>query len=216
MKTKFNRSPIDTIVFDLGGVLIDWNPAYVYRNHFDDPEEMEWFLNEVCNSSWNTEQDAGRSFHTAEKILIKNYPKYEAHIKAYFIEWEKMLNGMIPGMEALFNQLEESTKINLFALTNWSAETFPLARKYFSFLNKFEGIVVSGEEKVVKPDPQIYRILMERYQINPENAIFIDDMHKNVVAAAELGFHAIHFQGEQDLRKRLEKLIGLKKVQMTI
>lgn len=216
MKTKLNSPGIDTIVFDLGGVLVNWNPTYMYQKRFEDAEEMDWFLKEVCNGAWNAAQDAGRSFKEGEEVLIKKYPKYEAHIRAYFEQWEEMLNGTIPGMEELFQDILKHGRVNLYALTNWSAETFPRAQKYYAFLKKFKGIVVSGEEKVNKPDHRIYEILIERYQLDPRKSIFIDDSIKNVEAAAELGFCAIHFKGEKDLRSRLESLIGLEESRLLI
>ncbi len=198
---KYN---INTIVFDLGGVLVDWNPEYVYRKVFeDDQEKVDWFLNNICTSEWNIEQDAGRTLNEATELLVNKYPEYETWIRIYYDRWEDMLAGVIRETEEILNQLKKSNAYRLIALTNWSAETFPIALKRFSFLKQFEGIIVSGTEKTRKPFPEIYQTLIERYHLTPENCIFIDDNLENVIAAEKLNINGIHFKSAEQLKKEL-------------
>lgn len=198
---------IDTIIFDLGGVLIDWSPEYVYLEVFNgDQKKVDWFLNTICTSDWNIEQDAGRTFHDATELLVKQYPEYENWIRIYYDRWEDMLGGIIPETVALLDNLKMINTHRLYALTNWSAEAFPVALQRFEFLQHFEGIVVSGEEKTRKPFSKIYEITLERYQINPNKSIFIDDNFDNVEAAKKLGINGIHFKSAIKLKEELIKL----------
>lgn len=196
---------IDTIIFDLGAVLIDWNPEYLYRQLFEDEAEMKHFLEHICTPGWNAEQDAGRSWEDAIQLLIPKYPEYEAHIRAYKARWPEMLKGPIEGSVDILKTLQKQGKHRLLALTNWSAETWPYAWDQYDFLQIFEGILVSGEEKLKKPDPRIYQLMTDRYGIEPEKAIFIDDSPANVASAREFGIHAIHFTSPADLRVTLEQ-----------
>ncbi len=194
------------IAFDLGAVLIDWDPRYLYRKLFNgDDEGMEHFLAEVCSPAWNVQQDAGRSFAEAIAVLAKQYPEQRELISAYFERWEEMLGGAIEGSVEILRMVKE-LGFEVAALSNWSAETYPLAHKQFDFLNWFEVMVLSGKEKVVKPDPAIYRILLERTGRQAENCIFIDDSLINVQAARELGIASIHFQSPSQLRKELSSM----------
>ena len=198
---------IDTIIFDLGGVLVDWNPEYVYREVFNgDQQKMDWFLNTICTHEWNVEQDAGRSLHDATALLIKQYPEYEEWIRIFYDRWEDMLGGEIIETVTLLNALKQANNHRLYALTNWSAETFPVALQRFEFLQHFEGILVSGEEKTRKPFPKIYEIILERYQINPITSIFIDDNHENVEVAKKFGIKGIHYKSTKQLREDLTNL----------
>ena len=200
-------SKIDTIIFDLGGVLIDWNPEYVYLEIFNgDQKKVDWFLNTICTSDWNVEQDAGRTFHEATEFLINKYPEYEEWIRIYYDRWEDMLGGPIPETVILLNKLKKANAHRLYALTNWSEEAFPVARQRYDFLNHFEGIVVSGEEKTRKPYPKIYEIILERYQIEPQKSIFIDDNFDNVMAAQKIGINSIQFKSTKQLEQELLKL----------
>lgn len=201
---------IETIVFDLGGVLVDWDPKYLYNKVFDgDQKKVNWFLSEVCSNDWNVEQDAGRSFEEATHLLIREYPDHEAQIKAFYDRWEEMLGGEIPGTVSLLEKLKKENRQRLFALTNWSAETFPIALERFDFLQLFEGIVVSGAEKTRKPFKQIYDILLTRYDIDPGQSLFIDDNQENVEAAVKIGMCGIHFQSPDQLKIELQKLGAL-------
>ena len=193
----------DTVVFDLGGVLIDWNPRHLYRKLFQQEEAMEEFLAEVCNGAWNVEQDRGRPFAEATALLIARHPERRPMIEAYFGRWSEMLNGPIHGTVALLEALH-ARGVPLYALTNWSAETWKVARPMFPFLERFRGILVSGEVGLVKPDPAIYRRLADDFALTPGRSVFIDDSLPNVRAAADLGFHAHHFRSPETLRRFLD------------
>lgn len=198
---------IDTIIFDLGGVLIDWNPEYVYCEVFNgDQQKVDWFLNTICTHEWNVEQDTGRSIQKATELLIAQYPDYEEWIRIFYDRWEDMLGGTIPETVTLLNKLKQANNHRLYALTNWSAETFPVALQRYEFLQHFEGILVSGEEKTRKPFPKIYEILLERYQINPFMSVFIDDNFENVEVAKKFGIKGIHFKSTKQLREELTNL----------
>ncbi|WPU94184.1 HAD family phosphatase [Mucilaginibacter sabulilitoris] len=197
---------INTIIFDLGAVLIDWNPHYMYRTIFSDEQEMQNFLATVCTSDWNEEQDAGRSLQEGTKLLVAQFPEHEANIRAFYGRWEEMLGEPFHGTVELFRRLKASGKYKIYALTNWSAETFPVAVKRYEFLNWFDGIVVSGTEKMRKPTPEFYQILLDRYEVNPQEALFIDDNYRNIVAAEKVGIKSIHFTSSEQLEKELGKL----------
>jgi 2-haloacid dehalogenase len=193
----------NTIIFDLGAVLIDWNPRHLYRKIFQDEEKMEWFLTNICTADWNEEQDGGRSFDAATQILISNHPEYKNEILAFWKRWEEMLSGPIPGTVEIFKELRNSGKYKILALTNWSAETFPIAQTKYDFLHQFDGIVMSGAEKTRKPFPDFYQILLNRYQVIPDQALFIDDNLRNIQAALTLGIPSIHFESPESLRLEL-------------
>lgn len=196
---------IDTIIFDLGGVLIDWNPEYVFLDVFNgDREKMQWFLENICTMSWNENQDAGYPIQQATDDLVKQFPDYKEYIEMYYGQWEDMLGGEISGTVKIFQSLLKAEKYKIVALTNWSNETFPIARKRFEFLNWFEGIVVSGDEKTRKPFNEIYDVCLNRYNISPENAIFIDDNQKNIEAANKIGINGIHFKNPEQLQHDLK------------
>lgn len=193
---------IDVVVFDLGGVLIDWNPRYLYRKLFDDDAAMERFLAEVCSPEWNERQDAGRPWSEAVAELTSRHPDQASMIVAYYQRWPEMLGSDIPETVELLKELKEQG-LRLYALTNWSHETFPIARSRFSFLDCFEGIVVSGEERLIKPDPAIFHRLLTRYDLAPQRAVYVDDSPRNVSAAARIGLHALRFVDARQLRQDL-------------
>lgn len=196
---------IDTVIFDLGGVLIDWNPRHLYRTIFDDHAAMEWFLANVCTPEWNLQQDAGRTWQEAIAEAEARHPDHAAAIRAYWERWEETLGGPIEGTVALLEQLR-SKPVRLLALTNWSAETFPIGRQRFPFLDWFEGVVVSGVEKQIKPDRAIFELLLRRYGVDPARALFIDDNEANVDGARRVGLQAIHFRDSEALRRDLAAL----------
>ncbi len=196
---------IDTVIFDLGGVLIDWNPRYLYRKIFKTEEEITWFLENVCTPEWNEQQDAGRSFEDATTLLVNRFPQHEIAVRAWYDRWKETVGGPIPETVEILRTLRELRKHRLYALTNWSAETFPWAKANFDFLHWFEGIVVSGEEKSLKPRPEFYQILLSRYDVNPGRAVFIDDNLKNVEGAKQVGIDGIHYQAPGQLREALMK-----------
>lgn len=194
--------PIDTVVFDLGGVLIDWDPRHLYRQLFDDQAAMEHFLSDICSPQWNAQQDAGRPWHEAVAELSARYPTHAPMIATYRARWPEMLGDELAGSVAILQELR-AQGLRLYALTNWSQETFPLARERYRFLHWFEGIVVSGEERLIKPDPAIFELLLSRYGITAAHAVFIDDATRNVSAATAAGLHAIHFLDPAQLRREL-------------
>jgi 2-haloacid dehalogenase len=199
-------SSINTIIFDLGGVLIDWNPDYVYKTIFDKEEDMKWFYQNICTSDWNEEQDAGRSLHEGTELLVKQFPEHEANIRAYYGRWEEMLGGPLHETVEIFRQLKESGNYKLYALTNWSAETFTVALQRYDFLHWFDGRIVSGEEKTRKPFIEIYQRMIDRFNIDPARAVYTDDNTRNLAPASQLGIHTIHFQSPQQFKKELQQL----------
>ncbi|HMX38752.1 MAG TPA: HAD family phosphatase [Saprospiraceae bacterium] len=196
---------INTIIFDLGGVLIDWNPDYVFRHLIPDPQRRQYFFDHICTHDWNVEQDAGRPIAAATEMLVAEHPDWEPEIRAFYGRWEEMLGGPMPDTVQLLRELRDQGEHRLLALTNWSAETFPVALARYDFLHWFEGIVVSGEEKTRKPFADIYEILLDRYGVEAGRSVFIDDSLKNVEGAGQLGIHGIHFQGAEHLRQALAK-----------
>ncbi|HVZ96955.1 MAG TPA: HAD family phosphatase [Chitinophagaceae bacterium] len=195
---------IKNIVFDFGGVLVDWNPRHLYRNVFDDEKAMEDFLAHVCTDEWNAEQDRGRPLAEGTQLLQQQFPEHHDLIGMYYGQWETMLRSDIPGTVSLLHRLKK--KYHLYGLTNWSAETIPLAFSRYPFFKEFEGIVVSGEEKLIKPDKEIFHVLMDRYKISPAESLFIDDNVKNIHTARQIGFHAIHFTTPEQLEHQLAAL----------
>jgi len=197
---------ISSVVFDLGGVLIDWNPRYLYRELFkDDTAEMENFLTHVCSQEWNIRQDAGLSFAKAAEVLKAEHPGKEEPIDAWLPGFNKMLAGPIPGTVDILAQLR-AEGILLYALTNWSSETFPLAQERFEFLNWFNGIVVSGFEKVAKPDPALFEIMIKRHGLDPLKTLYIDDNASNIETAHRLKFETILFTTPQALAAELSRM----------
>ena len=190
------------IVFDLGGVFIDWNPRYLYRKVFATEKEIDWFLDNVCTQPWNTQQDAGRPFEEGIKQLEEKFPEYAFAIRFYWTRWAEMIGGEIPGMAEILRELKQKG-YRVYALSNWSAETFPIAQKQFDFLKEFDGIMISGEEKLVKPDPVFFTRLLKKYNLQADNCIFIDDNAANISKAADLGFETALFTDAEALRRTL-------------
>lgn len=196
---------VDTVVFDLGGVLVDWNPRHLYRKVFNgDEATMETFLSDICNSAWNERQDRGRPWAEAIDEAIALHPLHEPHIRAYRDRWDEMLGGALEETVQILNALHHSG-VRLLALTNWSAETFHVAEERFDFLEKFEGVLVSGREGVVKPEPEIFQLLIRRYGLIPSRTLFIDDVQKNVDAALAQGIHAVQFVSPRKLHNDLKQ-----------
>ncbi|WP_114777664.1 HAD family hydrolase [Botryobacter ruber] len=193
----------NTIIFDLGAVLIDWHPHHLYKKIFDNEEDMHYFLANICTPEWNEEQDAGRTWEEATNLLLAQYPEHEANIRAYSERWIEMIGGPIEGTVEIFRELKESSLYKIYALTNWSHETFPLMLERYEFLQWFDGIVMSGEEKDRKPFPSFYQLLLDRYQVKPKEAVFIDDNLRNIHAAEQIGIPSVHFTSPEELREKL-------------
>lgn len=196
---------IDTVIFDLGGVLIPWDPSNLYRQLIPDAIRRERFLEEVCSPEWNLQQDAGRPLAEGTKALITAFPGQEALIRAFYDRWLEMLGDVIEGSAALVRELK-AKGYRVLALSNWSGETFPLAQPRYPILEEFEGIVISGAEGMIKPDPAIYRLLCARYDVLPERAAFLDDSLPNVEGAEAIGMHGILFQSPGQARDALAAL----------
>jgi len=197
---------LNTIIFDLGGVLIDWNPEYVFRQVIPDAEKRRYFFDNICTHDWNVEQDAGRTLADGTALLVEQFPEWEHEIRAFYGRWEEMLGGPIPDTVRILEELRAAGTHRLLALTNWSHETFPVALERYDFLHWFEGILVSGTEKTRKPFRDIYELMLNRYQVEPGKAVFIDDSLKNVEGAQGVGLHGIHFQSPDGLRQALREL----------
>lgn len=196
---------IDTIIFDLGGVLVDWNPRYLYDKIFKSEEEITWFKQNIFTPEWNSQLDAGRPFSEVANELALRFPHHEVVIRAWHSRWMETIRGPKHDTVEVLERLRKAGHQKLYALTNWSDETFPWALETFEFLHWFDGIVVSGIEKTCKPDPELYQILLKRYRINPSTSVFIDDTLPNVETARTLGIDAIHFQGAALLTEELKK-----------
>lgn len=201
MTSKFSYN----VVFDFGGVLLDWNPRYLYKRYFTSLEEMEWFIENIFKGI-NENMDGGMSLEQALKD--KDLSQYKALLEIYLTEFPLSFSGPINETVNILHELYKN-KTPLYALTNWSEETFPWARSTFDFMNLFNGIVVSGIEKIKKPDPQIYKILSSRFRLTPEKTIFIDDKLENILAAQREGWVGIHYTSPATLKYELSKYLVL-------
>ena len=198
---------INTIIFDLGGVLLDWNPLYVYNDkYFDSQEKRDYFFSTVCTGEWNEEQDAGKPISDATQELVKKFPDWEQPIRDFYGRWTEMLRGPVPGTVEILRKLKQSGQYKLYALTNWQAELFQIALVRHSFLYWFDGRLVSGVEKTRKPFPEFYNLLLSRYSIDAARAVFIDDNLRNVAAGEAVGIKSIHFQSPAQLSEALKEL----------
>jgi 2-haloacid dehalogenase len=195
---------IKTIIFDLGGVLIDWNPHYVFHDaYFDSIEKKNYFFENICTSDWNENQDAGYPIARATEERIALFPDWEKEIRDYYGRWTDMLGGPIAETVKIFRELKKNPGLKFYALSNWSAETFPIALERFDFLHWFDGRVVSGEEGMRKPFPEFYKLLLNRYNVDPEQALLIDDNMRNIKAASVVGIKGVHFINPEQLKNEL-------------
>lgn len=195
---------IRAIVFDLGGVLVDWNPRHLYRKLFDDRQAMEDFLGRICTPAWHGETDRGRPMAEGVRLLVAEHPEMAPFIEAYEARWPEMFKGAIEGTVAIVRELK-AAGYPLYALTNFPADKFDEFETSFDFVRAFDGILVSGRERLIKPDPRIYRLMLERFGLQAEETLFIDDMPANVDAARDIGLHATHFQSPDQLRGALDR-----------
>lgn len=198
---------ITTVVFDIGNVLVAWDPRNLYRRYFQGREdEMEWFLKNVCTPAWNIEQDRGRSFAEAVDLLVKEHPpEWHPMIRAFDEEWHETISGPIHGSVAILETLKDKG-VPIYAITNWNQDKFRESRERFVFLNSFDGIVVSGDEGLLKPDREIFELFFDRYDVRPESAVFIDDSLHNVEGARAVGMQALHFSSPETLARDLRGL----------
>lgn len=193
-------------LFDLGGVFFDWNPKYFYKSIFSSAKEMNYFLKNICNQKWNIKQDAGRLIKDGEKDLISQFPKYTKEIQMFYPNHHKMIKGIFQNS---IDQLLELKSQNYlcYVLSNWSAETFVGVKDEYPFLNKFDGIIISGENKLIKPDKAIYKLAISRFDLIPDKTVFIDDNIKNIEAAKELNFQTIHITDPNNIKKQINNFI---------
>ena len=201
---------IKNVVFDFGGVLLDWNPRYFYKSIFNDDQKMEYFLQNIATSTWNAQMDKGRSFEECMKELAEQYPEYKEPIMLYRKGWETMLKCPIESGMRVLDAVMNAQKFKVYGLTNWSAETFPGTFNKYKFLQKFEGIVVSGEEQMIKPEKGIYLTLIERYNLVPEETFFMDDNIQNVETALSRGINAVQFTGTDKNLEQIAKILNIK------
>jgi 2-haloacid dehalogenase len=200
-----SSNPIQAIVFDFGGVLLDWNPRNLYRRLFDDPRRMEEFLSEIHFAEWNHEQDKGRPFAEAVAELSSRYPQHAGLIRHYHERWEESVSGLIPGSVEILRQLKQHGR-RVYGLSNWSAETFPMARRKYDVFDLLDGYVISGDVGVAKPDPAIFRLFTDRFGCVASACLFIDDAPVNIEAAKGLGFQTILFRSAEQLAADLRQL----------
>ena len=196
------------IVFDFGGVLVDWNPHHLYDKYFGSVEKAEWFLNNICLYSWNIQMDGGKPFAEGVAELQAEYPEWSEAIAIYHTRWIEMMGGEVEGMADIVKRLKEAG-YGVYGLTNWSSETFPLVRDKYAIFKQLDGMVVSGEEHLLKPDAAIYKCLLERYNLQAEESLFVDDNADNVTGARNVGMKAVRFTSVAELERELKDVYGL-------
>ena len=192
-------------LFDLGGVFFDWNPEYFYKDIFKSKNELNYFLSDVCNNKWNIKQDAGRPITKAIKELVSKFPKYKNEIELYYSNHRNMIGGVFENSIRVLESLKNKNVL-CYVLSNWSAETFIGMVDDYPFLKKFDGIVLSGEEEIIKPDKRIYQIAIDRYDLIPSETVFIDDNLDNINTAIKLGFNTIHLIDTNEIKKEINKI----------
>lgn len=197
--------PIQAIIFDFGAVLMQWDPRRLFRQYFPSDETIEAFMQEVNFHDWNIEQDRGRHTTEAVALLVAQYPQYTEQLHAYDERWLETIVGPIQGTVDILERLY-TTGMPLYGLTNWSADKFPLVRARYPFFKRFRDIIISGEEKLVKPDPAIFQVTLRRIGRSAQDCLLIDDSLPNVQAARQLGMAAIQFHSPEQLERELRKL----------
>lgn len=194
---------IDTVIFDIGNVLVNWNPDNLYRKIFPVEEERVQFLSTICTMEWHTLQDAGRSPQEGTTELLEKFPQHKEAILAFYDRWEEMFDGAIEGTVEILKEVKEKG-YRVYALSNYNAELYQRTVNDFPFLEWFDGKIISSEAKMKKPDENIYRLLFERFFIDPKRAVFIDDLAANIAAASRLGLNGILFTNPETLRQELQ------------
>lgn len=197
---------IKNIVFDFGGVLVDWNPHYLFDSYLGSNDKADWFLSNICTHTWIRQMDAGKTFDKGVEELAAQYPDWADAIYTYRNRWREMISGLIPGMEDYVKQLKHEG-YHVYGLSNWVKETFDIVEHEFSVFQELEGMVISGREGVIKPFPEIYQLLLTRYQLKADECVFIDDVLENVEGARAIGMQGILFRGLDDLKKEINNLI---------
>ncbi|MCL4530103.1 MAG: HAD family phosphatase [Chloroflexi bacterium] len=197
-----SQNKIQAVIFDFGGVLVDWSPHNLYRHYFEQPHEIDRFLSEINFAEWNAQQDKGRPFAQAVAELSSEFPQHARLISAFHEHWEDSIDGPIAGTVRILQKLKQFGYL-LYGLSNWSAETFPLIREKFPFFDLLDDILLSGEVKLIKPDPQIFHFMLDKFKLEAQACLFIDDSLANIKTANELGFVAIHFQSPAQLEIEL-------------
>ena len=193
-------------LFDLGGVFFDWQPKFFFKDIFSNTAELDFFLKEVCNESWNLKQDAGRSIKDAENELIPKFPEYEKQIKMYYSNHRKMIKGTFNLSIEVLNNLKNLNYL-CFVLSNWSSQTFIGITENYPFLNQFDGMIISGQESLIKPNIAIYNLAIKKFDLNPLETVFIDDKIENIISAKKLGFKTIHLKDPNSIKKDIEKFL---------
>ena len=199
---------VKNIVFDFGGVLIDWNPRYLYDGYFGDEARSRWFIDNICTGVWNAQMDGGKPFAEGVAELTTAYPEWADAIGAYRSRWMEMVGGEVEGTADVVRRLK-AAGYGVYGLTNWSGETFPAVRDRYGVFSLLDGIVVSGDERLLKPDPRIYRCLLDRYSLSPAESLFTDDNEANVAGARAVGMQGLRFESAVQLERDLKERYGL-------
>jgi 2-haloacid dehalogenase len=201
------RKPIDAVVFDVGGVLIDWDPWHLYRKVIANDDRMETFLSQVCTPTWHAQHDLGVPFGSSNPALVTAHPEWAEEIRTWGDRFEEMWKGPVPGSVEVLNALRPSdNRVPVYAATNWGSENWRLAKTLFPFLEWFDGELVSADVELLKPDPRFFALLVRHFQLTPSAALYIDDNTVNVKAASQTGLIVYHFTGAEGLARRLEDL----------
>jgi len=193
-------------LFDLGGVFFDWDPKHFFNNTFSSSEELDYFLSIVCNDEWNVQQDAGRTIKEAEEEIIPKFPQYEKQIKMYYANHRKMIKGVFFDSIEILDKLKKNNYF-CYVLSNWSAETFVGMTEDYPFLKQFDGLLISGQDNLIKPDPAIYKLAIQRFDLDPEKTVFIDDKLENIETARKLNFNTIHLTNPETITININKFL---------
>ena len=193
-------------LFDLGGVFFDWDPKHFFKNIFSSLDELDYFLTNICNDEWNVQQDAGRTIKEAEEEIIPKFPQYEAQIKMYYANHRKMIRGVFLDSIEILDKLKKNNYF-CYVLSNWSAETFIGMTDDYPFLKQFDGLLISGQDNLIKPDPAIYKLAIQRFDLVPEKTVFIDDKLENIDTASRLSFNTIHLTNPETIKVNINKFL---------
>ena len=204
---RTERRSIDAVAFDVGGVLVDWDPRHLYHKVFADADRMESFLREVCTPAWLAQHDLGVPFCSSIPALVSAFPEWANEIQAWEDRFEEMWNGPVPGSVEVFAALRASdNRVPIYAATNWGSDNWRLAKTLFPFLEWFDGELVSGDVRLLKPDRRFFDLLVRRFNLTPSSTLYIDDNPENVRAASQKGLVVCHFTSPERLARRLEDL----------